>query len=187
MRFISFDCGIKTLAWVYIDIDIENKVIKKVNEFKCKVHNLIADKAVKAVNDLTKIQLLTAYIKTLDAITDDTIVLIEAQPCNVNNNFNTSSILVSHVLATLYISMNKQVHYISPKIKNKVKLDNSLDICNYKNTYSGRKKQSTDSLLYFINEHNISSSLTNIEKKLYNHVADALMQTIAFICTNDSP
>lgn len=129
-------------------------------------------------------------INKIDADGIKTKVLIEHQPSKVGFKTNNKSTLIQHQLMFYYVDF--EVFTISPKHKNNLSLspEHTLAVfigasTGYKNqkdaAYNARKSHSRESFKYFLEHFDCEFVLKGIVKSKQDDIADAFMQTLAYI------
>lgn len=187
MRLLSFDCGIKNLAYVVIVFDSISKTWK-IEAWD--VLNIMKDEMnVKKVDFYTSSSLLMSTLKSVFAETGSfDFVLIENQPCIKNPTMKSIQIMIY-----TYFFLNQptscKVRLVSASNKLKVKeMPCMEDICAIKeraknNKYKENKLLGVAYAYHYLNNHisenGVWVNFFNSHRKK-DDLADCILQGIAY-------
>lgn len=170
MIILSFDIGIKNLA--YCQIDSTDKTILDWTVLNCDSNNIV----LTIINELDKITNLL----------ESDIILLEKQP-----SFNPKMRIIStalYVYFTLRISseLEKKIKIIYYSAKHKLKLCNDTEILTQKTNnksknYRLNKKAAIEQTIILLNQNN-SSFLPFFNKhKKKDDLADSYLQALSYL------
>ncbi len=150
MRVLSFDVGIKNLAWCEIDIS-EN--YRHIHELKCE--SIISSNDTKSTNNVSELaDALLSFLLENFSDPDVDIVLIENQPVMKNATMKTLSVVIYTYfkMARMMYGRIQDVKFISASNKLKcVKCKNIIDSQNNLN-YKDRKRISIEATSLYLQE-----------------------------------
>jgi len=146
-------------------------------------------------------QRLAAFLNTIE-ISDDTIILIERQPNKIGSKANNKSTMVEHQIMYHYVnkpmnniiavgggvnggSSTREVHLVSPHLKNKLKFGGRAITDYNTDKYRARKKHSKDMFLDLIKLTNNEHVIKGIRSKNLDDLADSALQAVAFEYLSD--
>lgn len=166
------------------------------NIIACDVNDILNKQKVKDVSEINRTKLLHKFLHSdkLPQIDTTTMVLIEHQPMNVVGIANIKSMTVSNQLAYHYAAYD--LHYVDPKLKNKIALSNGLSlndillplIDRYKNIqdakYTARKQHTSRNLTHLLTVFGKLSTVAHIRKPVFDDHADSIMQIFAYCVEN---
>lgn len=133
MRVVSFDIGLRHLAWICFDFDLTSKNLTSILHWRC-------DSAVDdEVNvNATSLDILVPFfvkavqsiLSTIDVQSID-LLLIESQPMGHGRSFGGTSMggsprnlktkVFSHILQSMFLENKSSldIHFVSPTLKMK--------------------------------------------------------------------
>ena len=179
MKILSFDIGLKNLAYCVCDLSNSNVIIKEWD-----VECLSNTKKTIPLDELNK-RIITFFDSNPKFLEVDQ-VLIEQQPTKNPLMKNISVMIHSYFIIRGIIDkeINKsninRVLFYSPK--NKLKLyDGPEIVCTVKSKYSQRKKLGIAHTRYFISKYNLSNYSQIFEKsKKKDDLADCFLQALCY-------
>lgn len=179
MKILSFDIGLKNLAYCFCEFNENNVKI-----FEWDVECLSNVKKVLPLDELNK-KIINFFDKNPQFLKTD-YILIEQQPTKNPLMKNISIMIHSYFIIRGIIDkqINKstieKVLFFSPKNKLKV-YDGPEIVCNLKSRYSQRKKIGIEQTKYFISKYNLSdySDVFNKSKKK-DDLADSFLQALCY-------
>lgn len=202
LRFLGWDCAMKSLAFALVDVNVglfsaPRPVLEMTTEsfmrvYELQVVDLMPGRKIDAASDMEKIELLVGYMQRVCAeyeIGPDVIVVVEKQPLGqgviggdggksggVNN---TRSAMVSFAIASFFVARGNQVHFVSPKLKNKLVIGGHE--CSAKSTYAQRKAHTVAMMNHLATLWGFQDIISKIPRAYKDDPADALMEIFAFI------
>jgi hypothetical protein len=115
-----------------------------------------------------------------------TKILIEHQPSKIGAATNNKSTMIGHQLMFYYSDF--ETHLVSPKIKNTLFIDPSRKLDYYigscASEYYARKKHSKEMFLGMVKIFGWGAIIKGIPMSCMDDLADAVMQTLAFMKIN---
>jgi len=193
MKFLSFDCATKTLAYCMTDVtfkgnetfDIQD--VKNIDELSFKwiggdVVDLIPNKKDTEIHTVTRIKALCCFLNEKIKIDDSYTILIEFQ---MGSNAKARFIATS-IVAFFYKIPN--IRMISPTLKNKYRLFTEGGIDSFlEGELLGKgkavKEQTKANFTFAIKKFGFD---VKVSKKLLEHISDAFMQTVGYIMNGSS-
>jgi hypothetical protein len=179
MKILSFDIGLKNLAYCICNFTDDNINIEEWN-VKC----LSTSKKPLPLDELNKI-IINFFDSNPDFLKVDQ-VLIEQQPTknplmkNISIMIHTYFIIRGIIDKTINNCNINRVLFFSPKNKLKI-YDGPEIICTLKSRYSQRKKIGIIQTRYFINKFNLTNYSELFEKsKKKDDLADSFLQALCY-------
>lgn len=209
MKFLSFDCANKSLAYCYMEIQDMRTIYKNlaiqnfeaakssIKIIKCGVVDILDGVNIKNTDAVIRARALRIFIeKHINPLElpAETIILIEAQPPHMfgrNSNFTN---LLSNAVSTqlcYHFAADYSVEFVSPKLKNKFAFLYPIEfLAGGSSKYANRKKHSKDNGIHFLTIFGQLDSIKAVPKCYYDDVCDAILQTLAFykykvLCVKD--
>lgn len=133
-------------------------------------------------NDAARAKKLRNFLDSHEIINENIAVdeiIIEHQPPRCGKfgaASNAKSIAVSSQL--LFYYANSNVSLVSPKLKNKYYAGSGLALCDFGDTYTGRKKHTKANLLFLAGAYRFTHAIT-APKPMLDDLADAFIQVVA--------
>lgn len=167
MIVLSFDIGIKNLAYCLLDI---NK-----NSFYILDWNILNCSATKQTTDIVKE--IIKQLNELPYLQDSELILIEKQPsCNPKMRIINSCIYMYFMIKTIDNNTNTKIINYSPK--HKLKCSNITIPKTTKSNYAHNKKLAVEHTKFFIKNTNWINYFNNISKK--DDLADCFLQAKSY-------
>jgi|LakMenEpi03Aug12_release.lakeMendotaPanAssembly.Ray.scaffolds.fasta_scaffold89985_4 hypothetical protein len=175
IQLLSFDIGIKNMAYCYAIIDNEKLDIKSLNkvDLNCKKND------IQNIIDNT-IEFLDTIMNELNINYDEkTIVLIECQMTSIMKCIQTT-INTYFKMTSKYLNADVETHYVSPKHKLKIINKHSEKIVNdkYKQNKIDAVFFATHLLETTYKNEEILNYVKSLKKK--DDVCDALLMCIYY-------
>lgn len=196
MRFLSFDCANKSIAYAYIEISnlreaLETLSTENVCEMqknaikiiKCDVVDMLCGAKLKDVNAVERSRALKCFlekhIEPLE-IGPETLILIENQPYSMGGFSNNASSAVASQLCYYFVGKNS-IEFVSAKLKNKLSFAYPIEnLVGGSKKYANRKKHSKDNCIKMLTVIDQLKCISSIRKEFYDDVSDAILQACAF-------
>jgi hypothetical protein len=163
---ISFDVGIKNLA--YCIIDYTDSIIKIIDWQVVSIEGTDIYQHSRSLFDILKN--ICSEHGRLDT------VLIENQPCNKNPKMKS----IQMMIFSFFVLQDMTVHMISAVNKLKVKKN---PVPSEKLTYAQKKKRGVELALMYIDDAALTDKLTSSKKK--DDLADCYLQGVFWLEKND--
>lgn len=200
MKFTGWDCAIKSLAYSYVDINLDILINLRSNVIKypsCEhinsllellaetkkiletfivpisigVVDLLNGRLVKDVSFNVRTKLLKKFLESKSDFVNSQHI-IEQQP-----SYNNKTVFISSQLAFYYAETDPIL--VNAKLKCRISLINKVN-SNLK-TYNGRKSHCKSNFLYLMNVFKLNDSIKAVPKLRLADAADSFMQIIAYI------
>tara|TARA_B110000285_G_scaffold7112_1_gene7354 strand:- start:271 stop:831 length:561 start_codon:yes stop_codon:yes gene_type:complete len=175
-NYISFDIGIRNLAYCIIQYNTESKTCTIEN---WDIINLCFDGEL--VKQISLFQLCSRLINALNekCIDSETIVIIENQPVLTNPKMKSIQMMVF----TYFLMIGcEKVHLFSPRCKFYA-YDGPVIECSLKSKYAQRKKLAIQYSKYFIKDNPEYTEFFITHKKK-DDLSDCLLQALSFLKKN---
>lgn len=187
MLIISWDCGIRSTAWVYAEIgnatDFKTNSMDAIRVISSGCIDFLDGRKMCEVKATKYPGLITDYLQTFERVDPSAIVLIESHKI-VPGAISAANSAVQFCLASHF--RKNEIIYMSPKEKNKVYFGIfSIALVKYITGLSGeplRKKHTRLNYNLFLRVYPQYSPPKGTSKTKYRDIADALMQLYAYIC-----
>lgn len=167
MLVLSFDIGIKNLAYCLLDI---NK-----NEFSILDWNVLNCTTTKHTTDTVK-EIIT-QLNSLEYLLETDLILIEKQPsCNPKMRIINSCIYMYFMVKTIDNNLKTKIINYSPK--HKLKCCNITMPKTTKSQYSHNKKLAVEHTKHFIKDTNWINYFLKMSKK--DDLADCFLQAKSY-------
>lgn len=170
MLLLSFDIGIKNLAYCLIDIDKHNFSILDWNVLDCSLDT-------KSVASIDVIREIVKQLNSLEYLQEADIILVEKQPsCNPKMRIINSCIFMYFIIKAIDNNLNTKIINYSPKHKLKccnLKLDKIS-----KNKYTNNKKLAIKHTSHLIRDTSWEPFFVKASKK--DDLADCFLQAKSY-------
>lgn len=170
MLVLSFDIGIKNLAYCLLEIDKIDFQILDWNIIDCS-----NGKKTIAGNDVVKT--IIKQLNSLDYLLDANLILIEKQPsCNPKMRIINSCIYMYFMIKTIDNNLNNKIINYSPKHKLKccdIRIPKTV-----KSNYTQNKKLAIEHTRFFIKDTKWLDFFNKMSKK--DDLADSFLQAKSY-------
>jgi len=175
-KYISFDIGIRNLAYCIIQYNTETK--------KCSIENWDIINLCFEGELVKKISLLKICSRLVNALNEkgidsEIIVIIENQPVLTNPKMKSIQMMVF----TYFVMIGcENVYFFSPRCKFQA-YDGPVIECSLKSKYAQRKKLAIQYCQYFIKDNPEYTDFFITHKKK-DDLSDCLLQALSFLKKN---
>ena len=188
MKVLSFDVGIRNLAYVHVDVDVTAKRVSRVLHWgNIDLHDYAYDGNASAVGSVVR-ALLTGYPFMNDPDAWD-IVLIENQPSMKNPAMKTVQVAINAFFEMLIQAMQTEPSAAAAAAAAAAAKDPMICLVSARNkvgscggSYAERKKLSVQRCLQYVEslgQEDMSRMIEQRKKK--DDLCDAFMQAVWFI------